>query len=113
MKDDAYERIDRMWEIKATEEKELLKAKISDLLVENHPAELGRLTGEDDTTCKKIVHELYMERFNDPACWHVEQSDDIWVIYGNTTDEWLDEHGEYLGFDTEQEANDYILETFK
>ena len=37
---------------------EELKAKISDLLVENHPAELGRLTGEGDTTCKKIVHEL-------------------------------------------------------
>ena len=54
-----------------------------------------------------------MERFNDPACWHVEQSGDIWVIYGNTTDEWLDEHGEYLGFDTEQEANDYVQETFK
>jgi hypothetical protein len=90
-----------------------LKAQISDLLVENHPAELARLTGEDDTTCKKIVHELYMERFNDPNCWHVEQSDDIWVIYGDTTDEWLDENGEYLGFDTEQEANDYIKETFK
>ena len=90
-----------------------LKAKISDLLIENHPAELARLTGEGDTTCKKIVHKLYMERFNDPACWHVEQSDDIWVIYGNTTDEWIDENGDYLGFDTEQEAEDYIKETFK
>jgi hypothetical protein len=90
----------------------LLKAKISDLLVENHPAELERLTGQDDVTCKKIVHELYMERFNDPNCWHVEQSEDIWVIYGNTTDEWIDENGEYLGFDTEEEANDYIKETF-
>ena len=90
-----------------------LKAKISDLLIENHPAELARLTGKDGTTCTKIVHELYMERFNDPNCWHVEQSDDIWVIYGNTTDEWLDADGEYLGFDTEAEANDYIEETFK
>jgi len=90
-----------------------LKTKISDLLIENHPAELERLTGENDTTCKKIVHELYMERFNDPNCWHVEQSGDIWVIYGNTTDEWLNEDGEYLGFDTEAEANNYIKETFK
>jgi bis(5'-nucleosyl)-tetraphosphatase (symmetrical) len=46
-----------------------LKAKIIDLLVENHPAELARLTGTDDETCKKIVHQLYMERFNDPNCW--------------------------------------------
>lgn len=96
-------------------EKEMgrLKEKIIDLLEENHPAELERLTGYDDTTCKKIVHELYMENFNDPNCWHAEPSDDIWVIYGNTTDEWIDENGDYLGFDTKEEANDYIRETFK
>ena len=86
---------------------------ISKLLEENHPAELSRLTGIDDTTCKKAVHKLYMERFNDPNCWHAEQSDDIWVVYGNTTDEWIDEDGEYLGFDTKEEAEDYIKETFK
>jgi hypothetical protein len=113
MKDDSYERIDKMWEIKAKEAKELLKAEIIELLNENHPAELARLTGADDTTCKKIVHELYMERFNDPNCWHVEQSEDIWVIYGNTTDEWIDENGDYRGFDTEEEANQYIQETIR
>jgi len=111
--DDSYERIDKMWEVKAKEAKELLKAEIIELLNENHPAELARLTGADDTTCKKIVHELYMERFNDSNCWHVEQSDDIWVIYGDTTDEWIDENGDYRGFDTEEKANDYIKETFK
>jgi hypothetical protein len=95
------------------EEMGRLKEKIIELLEENHPAELERLTGYDDTTCKKIVHELYMEGFNDPNCWHVERSGDIWVIYGNTTDEWIDEDGEYRGFDTEREANDYIKETFK
>jgi len=95
------------------EEMGRLKDKIIDLLEENHPAELERLTGYDDTTCKKIVHELYMEGFNDPNCWHVERSGDIWVIYGNTTDEWIDENGDYLGFDTKREAEDYIKETFK
>ena len=90
-----------------------LKAKIIELLEENHPAELERLTGHDDTTCKKIVHELYMENFNDPNCWHVEMSGDIWVIYGNSTDEWIDEEGEYRGFDTKREAMQYIKETFK
>lgn len=96
-------------------EKEMgrLKEKIIELLEENHPAELERLTGYDDTTCKKIVHELYMERFNDPNCWHVERSGNIWVIYGNTTDEWIDEDGEYRGFDTRREAEQYIKETFK
>ena len=100
---------------RAYEEEEMgrLKEKIIDLLEENHPAELERLTGYDDTTCKKIVHQLYMENFNDPDCWHVEMSGDIWVIYGNTTDEWIDEDGEYRGFDTKREAEQYIKETFK
>ena len=90
-----------------------LKEQIIELLVENHPAELERLTGVDDTTCKKIVHQLYMERFNDPKCWQTERSGDIWVIYGTTTDEWIDENGDYLGFDTKREAIEYIKETFK
>lgn len=91
-----------------------LKDWIVDLLEENHPAELARLTGEDDVTCKKIVHELYMEGFNDRNCWAPELVDDIWVIFGkNFSGEWIDENGDYLGFDTKQEANDYIKETFK
>jgi hypothetical protein len=95
------------------EQKERLKDWISDLLTDNHPAELARLTGVDDTTCKKLVHELYMEGFNDRNCWKPERSGDIWVIYGLSTDEWIDENGEYLGFDTKQEAEQYIKETFK
>ena len=90
-----------------------LKPWIAKLLEENHPAELERLTGLDDVICKKAVHRLYMENFNDPDCWHVERSGDIWVIYGDTTDEWIDEDGEYRGFDTKREAMDYIKETFK
>jgi hypothetical protein len=95
------------------EEMDKLKDRIIDLLEENHPAELERLTGYDDVVCKKIVHELYMEGFNDQSCWHVEPSGDIWVIYGNATGEWIDEEGEYRAFDTKQEAIDYIKETFK
>jgi len=95
------------------EQHDKLKDWISSLLTDNHPAELARLTGEDGVTCKKIVHELYMERFNDRNCWKPERSGDIWVIYGLSTDEWIDENGEYLGFDTKQEAEQYIKETFK
>lgn len=90
-----------------------LKDWIIDLLEENHPAELARLTGEDDVICKKIVHELYMEGFNDRNCWHVEPSGNLWVIYGNSTGEWIDENGDYLGFDTKEEAQQYIEEQFK
>ena len=97
-------------------EKEMgrLKDRIIDLLEENHPAELERLTGYDDTTCKKIVHEIYMEGFNDRNCWEPERVGDIWVIFGKTfAGEWIDEDGEYRGFDTKREAQQYIKETFK
>ena len=96
------------------EQHDKLKDKIAELLEENHPAELERLTGEDDTTCKKIVHELYMEGFNDRNCWEPERVGDIWVIFGkNFSGEWIDEDGEYRGFDTKREAMEYIKETFK
>ena len=87
-----------------------LKEQIIDLLEENHPNELARLTGEDEDTCLKIVHELLSK---DPNDWEPERSGDIWVIYGKTTDEWIDEDGNYLGFDTRREAMEYIKETFK
>jgi hypothetical protein len=91
-----------------------LKDRIIDLLEENHPAELERLTGYDDTTCKKIVHEIYMDGFNDRNCWEPERVGDIWVIFGkNFSGEWINEDGDYMGFDTKREANDYIKETFK
>ena len=96
------------------EEMGKLKDLIADLLEDNHPAELERLTGYDDTTCKKIVHELYMEGFNDRNCWEAEMVGDIWVIFGkNFSGEWINEDGEYLGFDTKREAMQYIKETFK
>lgn len=90
------------------------KDKIAMLLEDNHPAELERLTGVDDTICKKIVHELYMDGFNDRNCWEPERVGDIWVIFGkHFSGEWIDEEGEYRGFDTRREANEYIKETFK
>jgi hypothetical protein len=91
-----------------------LKPWIAELLEENHPAELERLTGIDDVICKKVVNRLYMEGFNDRKCWEPERVGDIWVIFGkNFSGEWIDENGDYLGFDTKREAMDYIKETFK
>ena len=105
-------RLDERAELEANMDK--FKDLISKLLEENHPNELARLTGVDEDTCLKVVHQLYMEGFNDPDCWEPERSGDIWVIYGkNFSGEWIDENGNYLGFDTKREANDYIKETFK
>jgi len=91
-----------------------LKPWIAELLEENHPAELERLTGLDDVICKKVVNRLYMEGFNDRKCWEPERVGDIWVIFGkNFSGEWIDENGDYRGFDTRNEAMQYIKETFK
>jgi len=96
------------------EEMDKLKDRIALLLEEHHPAELERLTGFDDVICKKLVHELYMDGFNDRNCWEPERVGDIWVIFGkNFSGEWINEDGDYMGFDTKREAMDYIKETFK
>ena len=105
-------RLDERAELEANMDK--FKELISKLLEENHPNELARLTGVDEDTCLKVVHQLYMEGFNDPDCWEPGRSGDIWVIYGkNFSGEWIDENGNYLGFDTKREAMEYIKETFK
>ncbi len=91
-----------------------LKPWIAELLEENHPAELERLTGIDDVICKKVVNRLYMEGFNDRKCWEPERVGDIWVIFGkNFSGEWIDANGDYVGFETRNEAMQYIKETFK
>ena len=106
----------QMLDRQAQEEEEIdkLKDRIAELLEENHPAELERLTGIDDVICKKVVNRLYIEGFNDRNCWEPERVGDIWVIFGKTfAGEWIDEEGEYQGFDTKREAMQYIKETFK
>ena len=91
-----------------------LKPWIAELLEENHPNELERLTGLDDVICKKVVNRLYMEGFDDRNCWEPERVGDIWVIFGkNFSGEWIDENGDYVGFETRNEAMQYIKETFK
>jgi hypothetical protein len=106
----------QMLDRQAQEEEEMdkLKDRIAELLEENHPNELERLTGIDDVICKKVVNRLYMEGFNDPKCWEPERVGDIWVIFGkNFSGEWIDENGDYVGFETRNEAMQYIKETFK
>jgi hypothetical protein len=46
----------------------------------------------------------------EPQYWESEHVDtDLWGIYGkDRAGEYIDENGDYLGFDTEDEANEYI-----
>ena len=111
MKDDSYDRIDKMWEIKAMEEKEHLKAKIKVYLEDNHPNDISYILNIEDDEVLKIVHEIYRDGgLMKPQHWESEHvGDDLWAIYGkDRAGEYIDENGDYLGFDTKEEADEYI-----
>ena len=81
------------------------------------PEEIEERYGKDalnmmyDSIMQNPVHELLSK---DPNDWEPERSGDIWAIYGKTfSAEWIDEHGDYLGFDTEREAMEYIQKEIK
>lgn len=92
-----------------------LKDWIIDLLEDNHPAELARLTGEDDTLCYRMVHQIRKDGgLNEPQYWEAERVGNIWAIYGKTfAGEYIDANGDCLAFDTKEEADDYIKEEIK
>ena len=101
--------LDRQAELE--EQMDKLKDTIAELLEGHSFHELARLTGEDDTLCMKIVHELYSK---DPNDWEAERVGDIWAIYGkNFSGEWIDANGDCLAFDTKKEAEQYIKEEIK
>jgi hypothetical protein len=88
-----------------------LKAKIVELLEDNHPNDMAHFLNIEHREALKIVHEIYRDGgLMEPQYWEVEHvDDDLWGIYGkNRAGEYIDENGNYLGFDTEDEANEYI-----
>jgi len=88
-----------------------LKAKISDLLEDNHPNDISYILNIDDDEVLKIVHEIYRDGgLMKPQYWEAECVDDnLWAIYGkDRAGEYIDANGDYLGFETEAEANEYI-----
>lgn len=87
-----------------------LKRLITRLLEDNHPNDLAELTGADEGTCLRLVHEIRKEGgLHDPSYWEPEKSGDIWAIYGKTfSAEYIDANGDCLAFDTKREALDFI-----
>ena len=97
-----------------------LKVKISDLLEDNHPNDMGHLLNIDHREALKIVHEIYRDGgLMESQYWEAEHvgthtGDDLWGIYGkDRAGEYIDANGDYLGFDTEEEANEYIKESIR
>lgn len=93
-----------------------LRERIVALLSDQHPAELARLTGHLDKECKQLVHQIYLDEFGMDSAdyWQPEQVGDAWALFGrDVSGEWIDPEGEYLEFETEQEALDYIRDFYK
>jgi len=88
-----------------------LKAKIKVYLEDNHPNDISYILNIEDDEVLKIVHEIYRDGgLMKPQYWESEHvDDDLWAIYGkDRAGEYIDENGDYLGFDTKEEADEYI-----
>jgi len=92
-----------------------MKEQIEKLLEEWHPAEIGRLVGIPSNEAKKIVREIYLEwGHNEPDDWEVQEVEDCqFVLFMKQGDEWIDENGDYLCFDSEEEALSHLRKSLQ
>ena len=97
-----------------------LKAKIIELLEDNHANDICFMLNMGHHEVLKIVHEIYRDGgLMESQYWEAEYvgtdtGADLWGIYGkDRAGEYIDANGDYLGFDTEEEANQYIRDEIK
>jgi len=93
----------------------VLRAKALELLPDNHENEIGFLLGlGQDTgamlTGREICRDIYLNEFGYSV--HdfspVEIDNNEWGIFAEDGLEWIDENGEYLIFETQAEAAEYL-----
>jgi len=79
---------------------------VEEMLDEHHENEIGRLLGVPDKDVKLTVREI-RSHIKD---WCPEQvSEDVWAIFSLChSAEYIDADGENQGFDTKEEAVEYI-----
>ena len=79
---------------------------VEELLDEHHEAEIGRLLGIPDKDAKLIVRDI-RSHITD---WRPEKvDDDVWAIFSESySAEYIDADGDIHGFDTKEEAVEYI-----
>ena len=79
---------------------------VEEMLDEHHENEIGRLLGVPDKDVKLTVREI-RSHIKD---WCPEKvDDDVWAIFSeNYSAEYIDADGENQGFDTKEEAVEYI-----
>lgn len=78
-------------------------------LEEEHPAEIPDMLNMERGECFRLIREIYLKDrgYND---WRPERIEaNCWVLFHNG-DEYIDERGEWLSFESEAEALKFIVE---
>ena len=89
--------------------------KVERLLEDYHPNEIGRLLGVSEQEGKKIVREIYFGwGYTEPDDWEVQElGDDHFILCLKQGDEWIDEDGEHVLFESEEEAISHLNEALR
>lgn len=84
------------------------KDKAKQLLLEHHAAEIGRLLDMTENEGKKLVRDIMLNDWGYTE-WQPRRVDGGYALFCHGS-EWIDENGDCLVFDTEQEAQEYMQE---
>ena len=92
-----------------------IEKKVEKLLEDYHPNEIGRLIGESEQEGKKIVREIYFGwGYTEPDDWEVQElGDDHFILCLKQGDEWIDENGDHVLFESEEEAISHLNESLR
>jgi len=92
-----------------------IEKKVEKLLEDYHPNEIGRLIGVSEQEGKKIVREIYFGwGYTEPDDWEVQElDDDHFILCLKQGDEWIDDNGDHVLFDSEEEAISHLNESLQ
>jgi len=85
-----------------------MKNRIKELLNEYHVAEIGRLVDLTDAEVMRIVREIYLVDWG-YTDWQPRNVGNGFALFCHGA-EWIDENGDYLIFNTEDQAMQYLNE---
>ena len=95
--------------------KQQIEQQVEKLLEDYHPPEIGRLVGLPDNEAKKLVREIYFGwGYTELDDWEVQNmGEGQFVLCLKQGDEWIDENGEHVLFESEEEALDHLRASLK
>jgi len=89
--------------------------KVEKLLEDYHPNEIGRLIGVSEEEGKKIVREIYFGwGYTEVDDWEAQDiGEGKYVLALKQGDEWIDEDGNNVLFDSKKEARSHLRKSLR